>query len=123
MEIAEEPIANLARHAELPIAFGVERVLDVSLLDGGIGGIKISETAVTAPWVKDYDAIEGEGPTRWAKRFDVGNWGLIAAHDARRRVGGAVIAFDTAGVRCSTAAPIWPCYGTCGCTRMRVRRG
>lgn len=88
MEIAEEPIANLARHAEVPIAFGVERVLDVSLVDGGMGGIRISETAVTAPWVKDYDANEGEGPTSWAKRFDVSNWGLIAAHDARGRVGG-----------------------------------
>jgi GNAT superfamily N-acetyltransferase len=53
---------------------------------------------VEVPWVKDYDAIKGEGPTRWPKRFDVANWGLLAAHDAGHRVGGAVLAFNTAGV-------------------------
>ncbi len=99
MEIVEEPIANLARHAEVPIAFSVERVLDVSLVDGGMGGIRISETAVAAPWVKDYDAITGEKSTRWAKRFDVSNWGLIAAHDASGRVGGAVVALNTPGMK------------------------
>ncbi len=111
MEIAEEPIANLARHAEVPIAFVVENVLDVSLVDGGMGGITISKTPVAAPWVKDYDAIKGEGPTRWAKRFDVGNWGLIAAHDASGRVGGAVVASNTAGLnmleRRSDLAVLW----------------
>ena len=44
------------------------------------------------------DAIEGEGPTRWATRVDVTNWGLISAHEPGRRVGGAVVAFGTAGV-------------------------
>jgi len=57
-----------------------------------------AEQAVEAPWVKDYGAIEGEGPTRWAARFDVTNWGLISAHEAGPRVGGAVVVFDTAGV-------------------------
>jgi GNAT superfamily N-acetyltransferase len=111
VEIAEEPIANLARHAEVPIAFRVERVLDVSLVDGGLGGIVISEAQVAAAWVKDYDAIKGEGPTRWAKRFDLSNWGLIAGHDGSGRVGGAVVAFNTAGVNMlegrSDVAVLW----------------
>jgi GNAT superfamily N-acetyltransferase len=47
------------------------------------------------PWWKDYDAIKGEGPTRWAKRFDVTSWGLIAAHDGEERLGGAVLAFGS----------------------------
>lgn len=96
--IVEEPIARLDRHAEVPISFEVNRVLEVSLPDAGLGGLVLSEVAVTAPWVKDYDATKGEGPTRWARRFDVSNWGLLAAHDGDRRVGGAVIAFNTAGV-------------------------
>lgn len=98
MRIAEEPITGLGLHGEVPIAFLVEHVLDVTLVEEGLGGVVMSERAVEAPWIKDYDAIEGEGPTRWATRFDVTNWGLISAHEAGRRVGGAVVAFDTAGV-------------------------
>ncbi len=97
MRTAEEPIAGLGLHGEIPVAFLVERVLDVALVDDGLGGVVMSERAVGEPWTKDYDAIEGEGPTRWASRFDVRNWGLITAHEGGRRVGGAVVAFDTAG--------------------------
>ena len=61
-------------------------------------GLTLREAPVEIPWVKDYDTIKGEGPARWAKRFDVSNWGLFAAYEAGTRVGGAVIAFNTAGV-------------------------
>ena len=98
MRVAEEPIASLGLHGEVPIAFLVKRVLDVSLVEGGLGGVVMSERAVEVPWLKDYDAIMGEGPTRWASRFDVTNWGLISAHEAGQRVGGAVVALNTAGV-------------------------
>jgi hypothetical protein len=37
--------------------------------------VRTGTTAVADPYVKDYDAIEGEGPSRWAKRFDVSTWG------------------------------------------------
>ena len=87
MRIAEEPMTRLALHADVPIAFYVERVLDVTLVEEGLGGVVMSERAVEVPWLKDYDAIEGEGPTGWARRFDVANWGLISAHEAGRRVG------------------------------------
>jgi GNAT superfamily N-acetyltransferase len=96
--VATEPIAALAKQAEIPVAFLVESVLDVSLVDGGFGGMVLSERPVEAPWVKDYVAIEGEGPTTWPERFDVSRWGLIRAHEGNRRLGGAVIAFDTPGV-------------------------
>lgn len=97
-KISEEPIEALSLHAEIPIAFLVERVLEVVVADDGLGGLLLSERPVAVPWIKDYDAIKGEGPTRWPKRFDVGNWGLISAHDGDRRVGGAVVAFNAAGV-------------------------
>ena len=97
VRIAEEPIGSLGLHGEVPITFLVERVLDVTLVEGGLGGVMMSERPVEVPWLKDYDAIMGEGPTRWPSRFDVTNWGLISAHQAGRRVGGAVVAFNTVG--------------------------
>jgi hypothetical protein len=51
----------LSEHAAIPVAFVVERVLEVRLLDGGLGGMSLTEIAVTDPYVKDYDAIEGAG--------------------------------------------------------------
>jgi GNAT superfamily N-acetyltransferase len=96
--IGEESIGRLEQHGEVPIAFLVERVLKVSLPDGGLGGIEFHEMPVETPWVKDYDAIKGEGPNRWTQRFDVKNWGLIAAHEGGHRVGGAVVAYNTAEV-------------------------
>ena len=93
-----EPIDRLAEHGSISIAFRVERVLALRLVDGGLGGMALTETVVPQPWVKDYDDIEGEGPTRWARRFDVRNWGLVAAFDGAARVGGAVIAYDSPGV-------------------------
>lgn len=98
MRIAEEPITGLGLHGEIPTAFLVEHVLDVTLVEEGLGGVVMSERAVEVPWLKDYDAIKGEGPARWARRFDVTNWGLISAHEPGRRLGGAVVAFDTPGV-------------------------
>jgi GNAT superfamily N-acetyltransferase len=96
--IRVEPIGRLSEHADIPIAFTVERILEISLPDDGLGGIAFNEVPVEVPWEKDYDRIRGEGPTRWPQRFDTSNWGLIAAYDGSHRVGGAVIAFNTAGI-------------------------
>ena len=46
---------------------------------GSSPGMSLTETAVTGPYVKDYDVIEGAGPQRWPGCFDVSNWGLIGA--------------------------------------------
>jgi hypothetical protein len=95
LRVTEEPIAGLDEHARVSIAFTVERILRVSAPGSGLGGVVLDEVPVDRPWVKDYDAIKGEGPTRCPKRFDVSNWGLIAAHDNDARLGGAVVAFNT----------------------------
>lgn len=122
MRLTEEPISRLGVHGEVPIAFLVERVLDVRLVQEGLGGVVLSERAVETPWLKDYDAIRGEGPAQWARRFDVTNWGLIAAQEAARRVGGAVVAFDTAGVSMLGGAAISPSCGTSGYVPRPARR-
>jgi GNAT superfamily N-acetyltransferase len=96
IDVAEEPMPDLAEYARVPIAFEVRSVLHVAVLDGGLGGFVLSERDVHPPYVKDYDAIEE--PVSWPERFGVGRWGWIAARAEGRRVGGAVVAFDTPGV-------------------------
>ena len=77
----------------------VNRVLEVRLLDGGLGGMSLTETGVTSPYVKDYDALdEGAGPQCWPGRFDVANWGLNGARRDGARAGGDVIATRTGGL-------------------------
>jgi GNAT superfamily N-acetyltransferase len=49
-------------------------------------------------YTKDYDATGGDGPTQWPQRFDVSNWGLLAAYTGGERVGGATVAYDTRGL-------------------------
>ena len=67
----------LAEYGRVPIIFTVDRVFDVTHRD---------------------DAIAGEGPLQWARRFDLSNWALFTARFATRIVGGATVAFDTPGL-------------------------
>jgi len=90
--------AALSEHAAISIAFVVYRVLEVRLFDGGLGGMSLTQTAVTDSYVKDYDALEGAGPQCWPGRFDVTNWALIGARRNGASVGGAVIATRTPGL-------------------------
>jgi GNAT superfamily N-acetyltransferase len=99
LEIRQEVVTPqaLAEHGRTSIAFTVDRVLAVELAEGAPGGVAVTltETPVAEPYVKDYDAVSGEGPTRWADTFDLSNWGMIGAYRDGARVGGAVLAFQT----------------------------
>jgi ribosomal protein S18 acetylase RimI-like enzyme len=101
LELTREPVTQvtLAEYATIPIAFVVYRILKVMPADGGMGGLAFAEAPVAAPYVKDYDAISGEGPTRWSDRFDTTNWALLCARRDGATAGGAVIAWRTPGVR------------------------
>ena len=96
--IDEEPISRLDKYAEIPASFSVDRVLELSSPDSALVGIILTEAEVASPWLKDYDAEEGEGPTRWLRHFDTSNWGLLAAYDGVDKIGGAVIAFRAPGI-------------------------
>lgn len=98
VEVSEEPLSALVNYADVPIAFEVGSVLDIADAGHRPGEFMLTERGLDSPYVKDYDAIEGEEPARWATRFDVSNWGLLAARAEGRRVGGAVVAFDTPGL-------------------------
>jgi GNAT superfamily N-acetyltransferase len=98
LEIRQEAATpdELGEYARISIAFLVDRILEVTLVDGGLAGMSLAEIPVADPYVKDYDALEREGPTWWATHFDVSNWGIISAFQDGARAGGAVIAFRTA---------------------------
>lgn len=98
LDLREEAVTPqaLAEHGRISIAFTVDRVLAVTVPDGGLGGISLAEAPVAAPYVKDYDAGSGEGPARWAASFDTSRWGLLGAYRDGVRIGGAVLAFRTA---------------------------
>ena len=52
LDIREEALtpAALSEHAAIPIAFVVDRILEVRLLDGGLGGMSLAEAAITDPY-------------------------------------------------------------------------
>jgi GNAT superfamily N-acetyltransferase len=111
IQFSEAPLSALTELATVSIAFEVNRILDVAVQDVGLGGFSLVERSVDVPYVKDYDAIEGEGPTQWARRFDISSWGLIACRANGRCVGGAVVAYNTADIamleRRSDLAVLW----------------
>ena len=96
--LREEPLAALPAHARIPIAFLVDRVLDLGSVAVGAGAGTLAEIAIPTPYLKDYDAIPGNHPTTWPSRFDMSQWGLIGAFAGETRVGGAVVARDTPGL-------------------------
>src|SRR6185312_13217262 len=97
--VAESPTAALADYATIPIAFQVMTVFDVLVRGPGQEKFELVERQLDVPYMKDYDAIAGEHPAEWPKRFDLSNWGIFAAHAAGRRVGGATVAFNNSDLK------------------------
>ena len=98
IEIREEPITTLDQYASIPIAFEVGSILDVLATANSLGEFILIERPLDGPYIKDYDSINEEEPSQWARRFDISNWVLFAAWAEGRRVGGAVVAFNTPGL-------------------------
>lgn len=94
--IIEEPLDRLAELGEIPIRFEVRSVFEVQG-DDPFSAILV-ERPVEHPWVKDYDAVEGDGPAGWAVRWDVSHWGLLGGYAGGRRVAACVLAHNTDGV-------------------------
>ncbi len=96
IETIEESAEALPEYARIPIAFTVRSRYRVEPISGGLGGLTLVEEAVV-PYLKDYDAIPGEGPRHWQALWDLSNWGIMSAFDGPERVGGTVVAWNTAG--------------------------
>ena len=95
IEVKQEPLTSLDVYADIPIAFEVSEIFDVAAEPDGSGRLSLRARQISVPWVKDYDAVSGEGPTQWARRFDVSGWALFSAFSAGQRVGRAAVAHDT----------------------------
>ncbi len=85
----------LERYSRVPIAFWVNARLVVQPVENGLGGLLLQEEPVTPPYLKDYDALEGEGPSPWREHFDLSHWTVLSVCEAERQVGGAVLAWNT----------------------------
>jgi len=96
IEVTEEKAANLEDYARIPMSLEVRVILDLSMVQNGLGGLTLTKRKLQIPYVKDYDAIES--PRHWDKSFDLSNWSFFAAHSDGLRVGGAAMAFNTPGV-------------------------
>ncbi len=98
IEITEEPPAALAEYAKVSIAFEVSERFAVPASETGLGGLPLISERVIPTYIKDYDARPKSHPTAWATRFDLSQWGILAAWAEGERLGGAVVAKDTPGV-------------------------
>ena len=96
IDVREQGVSVIPQYATIPIAFEVMSVLDIEQDQHGQFALK--ERRLDHPYVKNYDAIDGEGPRHWPRRFDVSNWGIFTAHLNGQHVGGAVVAFKTPGL-------------------------
>ena len=90
LEISQIGPEGWDSYARIPTDFLVRSVLACELLEGGMGGITLRETAVESPYTKQFDA--DDLPANWANSSDLKTWGVFLAIDAGRPVGGAAVA-------------------------------
>jgi GNAT superfamily N-acetyltransferase len=98
IQIREIRTDALAVYASIPISFMVESVFRIRPLDGGLGGMTLTEEPLEHPYVKDYDANPEEGVVSWGRRFDVSHWLFLVAFDSDVAVGGAAVAMRSPDV-------------------------
>jgi len=95
LRIVEETSPILTEYEKISIAFEVRTIFLVMLSERGLNGFRLDEETLEKPFIKDYDAIEAERPSRWNERFNIENWGIFAAFDGAKRIGGAAAAWNT----------------------------
>ena len=95
IRVQEAGSEDLAQHAEIPIAFLVDRVL---VPEPGGGPLDFVVKHQPEPWLKDYDTEEGGDPAHWPRRFDTSTWRVISAWSGGSRAGGLVLVADVSGL-------------------------
>ena len=100
LEVMEESptLGTLQEYQRVPIAFLVESRFSLKPVRDSLGGWLLTEETVEHPWIKDYDALDSERPSRWATQFAISNWGVLSVFQDTKRIGGAVIAVNTPGL-------------------------
>jgi GNAT superfamily N-acetyltransferase len=95
LEVVEVGPDRLGDYAGVPIAFQVESILKIDLVDGGLGGAGLEEVQTEPAYLKDYDAGEEGGPRRWPERFDLEKFAFFLALEGDRPVGAAAAVYDS----------------------------
>ncbi len=98
VEVVVESDAELEQYGTVSIAYDTDSMLRIEWASGGIGGLSIGERPLESTLHVDFDAEQGEGPTRWRRWGDISHWRFLAAFEDRRRVGGAVVGHRTPGL-------------------------
>ena len=96
--VTEEGITCLAQYAQVSIGFQVESILQVELVEGGLGGFRLHEQKLATPYWKDYANDELGTTVDWPAMFDLSGWGHFLAWQDSALAGAAAVAFDTPGV-------------------------
>ena len=93
--LAIRPIGpdRYCEYAAISNDFLVTSILRVDAVDGGLGGMVLVEERIERPYLKEYG---DDGPSAWAREFDLGAWGILLAEDESGAVGGAAV---SAGAR------------------------
>lgn len=91
----EEMPDVLPDYETISIAFVVKSILRVEQIENGLGGIKLFEETVEKPFIKDYDAIKNNKPSDLTAQFGLSNWGILSAFDGDKRIGGAIVAWNS----------------------------
>lgn len=97
IQIVEQSVERLRCYGEIPISFTVASKYRIDAIAQARDGWRLTEERIDPPFVKDYDD-GGERPQRWAARWDLTNWVILAALKDSARLGGAVVAWNTPGV-------------------------
>jgi len=96
IKIREHDVRDLESYARIPIAFEVSSVLDVAENLAAARSFLLTERRLATPYLKDYDAIPGNSPTDWPRRFDMSQWRMFIAEIQGQQFGGAIVAWRTA---------------------------
>lgn len=96
--ILETPDVIAGPYATVSIAFRVDRVLELTLPGGDLGGFELQEVPVSPAYTKNYDVLPGADPREIVTRWPMTNWQVIAAFEDGVRVGGAIVCYSTPGL-------------------------
>ena len=95
--VADGPMGDMRWYARMSPDHTSMGMIEVEPRDGGLGGLALVEHWAIA-WSRRREPAFLSRPLRWAREHDVRNWRMFTARNGRRRIGGAVVAWDTPGL-------------------------
>ncbi|HEY40498.1 MAG TPA: GNAT family N-acetyltransferase [Dehalococcoidia bacterium] len=93
MDIKVRPVSEalLKKYSTIPLSVEVNSVLDIELLQDGLGGVVFHERELDSPLMK-YIEDEPDEIITWPESFDTGRWAVITAEEGGKLTGGLTIA-------------------------------